>query len=150
MYRTLPTSMESSTATNSSFPAKLLHVTQGLYCAGWNGCSGYFPRCGQYPMDVLRLPLYVNVLLHVKVRGNISSSLWIDVWNQGWYYVIWSDLSNIKGKIVCHFSLPQCSNARVIIWRKNTLCLSSHVSALLKWVICVCLMLIWFPLQLRI
>ncbi len=28
MYRTLPTSMESSTATNSSFPAKLLLVTQ--------------------------------------------------------------------------------------------------------------------------
>ena len=29
-----------------------------MICAGWNGCSGDFPRCGLYPMDVLRLPLW--------------------------------------------------------------------------------------------
>ena len=55
IHRTLPTSMESSTATNSSFPAKLLLVIQ-VQCAGWNGCSGDLHRCGQYPMDLLRLP----------------------------------------------------------------------------------------------
>ncbi len=36
---------------------ELVSHNQGLCCAGWNGCSGDFHRCGQYPMDLLRLPL---------------------------------------------------------------------------------------------
>ncbi len=59
IYMTLPTSMESSTATNSSFPEKLLLVIRGLCCAGWNGCSGDLHRCGQYPMNLLRLPFWL-------------------------------------------------------------------------------------------
>ena len=35
---------------------ELSHI-QWLCCAGWNGCSGDFHRCRQYPMDLLRLPL---------------------------------------------------------------------------------------------
>ncbi len=56
--------MKSSTATNSSFSAKLLLGTkvqwiselshnQWLCCAGWNGFSRDFHRCRQYPMDLL-------------------------------------------------------------------------------------------------
>ena len=40
------------------FPANLLHTDSSVQCcAGWNGCGGDFDRCGQYPIDFLRLPL---------------------------------------------------------------------------------------------
>ncbi len=34
-------------------------MNQWLCCAGWNGCSVDFHRCGQYPIDLLRLPLTI-------------------------------------------------------------------------------------------
>ncbi len=67
MYRTVRTSMESSTATNSSFPAKLLLVfvvvvSQSLTLLCRLNCLQW--RCGQYPMDLLRLPLPNLRILH--------------------------------------------------------------------------------------
>ncbi len=55
---------------------------QGLCCAGWNGCSGDFHRCGQYPMDLLWLPF-----------------IWF--W---WNFKMWH-LVYLQGPVVYHWSI---------------------------------------------
>ncbi len=37
-------------------------VVVSLCSAGWNGCSGDFHRYGQYPMDLLWLPLLLTII----------------------------------------------------------------------------------------
>ena len=46
------TAWDTSTMDLCSSTVELSH-SQGLCCAGWNGCSGDFHRCGQY---LLRMP----------------------------------------------------------------------------------------------
>ena len=41
-----------------------LSHTQRLCCADWIGCSWNFHRCGQYPMDLLRLPFSKKAQFH--------------------------------------------------------------------------------------
>ncbi len=69
--------MKSSTATNhhsqqSYFLWHKLSHDQGLCCAGWNGCSGELHRCGQYPMDLPRLPLSINDSYYAKNTKNLN------------------------------------------------------------------------------
>ncbi len=62
---------------------ELVSHNQWLCCAGWNGCSGDFHKCGQYPMDLLRLPLKLT-----KIDQNyflLKKSLTICYLNTIWY-----------------------------------------------------------------
>ena len=48
-----------------------------LCCAGWNGCSGDYHRCGQHPIDLLRLPFNKSYheIRRSKQKPNKSSSI---------------------------------------------------------------------------
>ncbi len=70
MCRALPTSMKSSTATNSSFSKATAWDTSTVDCLTINEFAVQaemvavetFNRCGQYPIDLLQLPLLHKVI----------------------------------------------------------------------------------------
>ena len=86
---------------------------QGLWCAGWNGCCGDIHRCGQYPIDLLRLPLTVqNVQNNLKIKYRKTDN-WIHLFEMHWqrYLQFKRDPKSHTG-----FAITICSSPLLKYW----------------------------------